>query len=153
MKVYTKTELSSAFAADTDVLSVGAMMPYAPTSGSPNKWYGLVCKMAFSNTNTKYTPAIKIFDHTSAMISDATNDLDTVAQLGTTTKYAVAGAATAPGTKVVAQPNSPTASSGYSLVWGENDTWINFDSDKKIFECQVSFVKKEADTNTANAIY
>ena len=102
MKVYTKTELGAALTADTDVISVGTFIPYSPANGAPSKWYALVCKMTFSNTNTKFTPAFKIYAHTTAMISHATTDLDAVGQLGTTTKLSVAGAATAPGTKVIA---------------------------------------------------
>jgi len=136
IKMYMETELTAALAADTDVVSVASFMPYAPTSGSIDKWYPLVCKMTYSNTNTKYTPSWKIYDHTSAMISDAVKDLDIAGQLGTTTKLTVAGAATANGTKVTAQPAAPSpAEAGYTLVWGVNDTWAEFDATKKIFKC------------------
>ena len=79
IKVKTQTDLTAAFAADTDVLSNAAFIPYSAPSSTPDKWYAFMCKITYSNTNTKYTPSFKIYNHQSAMISDASNDLDAVA--------------------------------------------------------------------------
>jgi len=69
------------------------------------------------------------------MISNASTDLDTLTQLGTTTKYNLNGGNTVIGTKVSAVPATPSADSGYALKWGDTDTWYKFDEAGKYFEC------------------
>ena len=135
VKATTKTTMVAALALDTDIIETATFIPYAPTSGTPNKWYVLQCKMTYSNTETKYKPSWKVYDHTAAMISHATSDLETADQLGTTTKLSMDGNDVARGTKVIAAPNTIIAADGYSIDWGASDTFAELDSTGKIFTC------------------
>ena len=86
------------------------------------------------------------------MISNAADDLDTSTQLGTTTKLSVAGNAVSKGTKVIAQPNTPTAEAGYALVWGPADTYVELDQEGKVFRCGMSLERTETSAAAAAAI-
>lgn len=134
VKAYTKTALTLALGADSDILESAVFIPYSPTSGTPTKWYALMCKITNSNTETKYTPTWLVYDHTTAMIAHATDELTTVNGLGTTTLLSMAGNDVAKGIKVIDAPNQPLATvSGITFDWGASDTFVELDTDAKIF--------------------
>ena len=143
---------------DTDIIETAVFIPYAPTSGTPNKWYAFMCKMTMNKTEGKYTPYWYVYDHTAAMIdstSDNTKILEDATLLTATSnsKISMKGNEIAKGTAVNAAPNMILAATGYSFTWGEKETFANLDKDAKVFTCQISLTKVEADASTAKGIY
>ena len=150
VKVYAKTEMT---ATQPTTVSVAALIPYSAPGGTPDKWYALWCRTNYDSSTDKYTATVSVYDTTVNISSLSAKDFDDATAFGATSnaKYSVSTVATYSGTRALtasaaASPNV----ADYTVLWGAEDTWVQFANDNKTLEFQISF-KRENLATTAPA--